>query len=68
MAKTVHYVDGCAWADGSVQMADTRQTKDWKKVTCKHCKNKRFPRGMKTDAPKVRGMVWMIYEELPTGV
>ena len=37
MNKKIHYIDGCPWADGSVQMADTNQTKDWERVTCKHC-------------------------------
>lgn len=38
MRKTVHYVDGCPWADGHIHSADTRQTRDWAQVTCKHCK------------------------------
>jgi hypothetical protein len=48
MAKkmTVHYVDGCAWANGQLYSSDTDQTRDWKKVTCKHCLNRLYPRGM----------------------
>ena len=51
MKKTVHYSDGCAWADGSIYSADTRQTKDWAKVTCKHCR-RRF--AVWTDATTVK--------------
>ena len=35
--RTVHYVNGCAWASGDLQSADTDQTDDLSKVTCKHC-------------------------------
>ena len=38
MSKTVHYINGCAWANGQLQLADTNQTDDWSKVTCKHCR------------------------------
>jgi len=41
MSNTVHYADGCVWASGDIQQADTDTTFDWKKVTCKHCLNKK---------------------------
>jgi len=37
MSKTVHYIGGCAWSDGELYMSDTRQTRNWHEVTCKHC-------------------------------
>jgi hypothetical protein len=37
MAKTIHFVYGCPWADGEIQMADTDQRCSWLNVTCKHC-------------------------------
>lgn len=33
----VHFLYGCSWADGSIQMADTDQTCYRHKVTCKQC-------------------------------
>lgn len=39
MAKTVHFVKGCPWADGHIQQSDTIQTTNWYAVTCKHCRN-----------------------------
>jgi len=42
MNNTVHYINGCAWASGDIQMADTNQTENWKEVTCKHCLNKKY--------------------------
>lgn len=39
--KKVHYRDGCAWASGDLQMADTAQTTNWDEVTCWHCLRKR---------------------------
>ena len=44
MRKTIHYRDGCPWADGELQMSDTRQTTNWKEVTCKHCLRSRTQR------------------------
>ena len=44
MSKKVHYRDGCPWADGELQMADTRQTTKWEEVTCKHCLRTRSTR------------------------
>ena len=41
MSNTVHYINGCAWASGDIQMADTNQTENWNEVTCRHCLNKR---------------------------
>ena len=41
VSKTVHFTYGCPWADGSIQLADTFQTCDWRQVTCKHCLNNR---------------------------
>lgn len=35
--KTVHFVNGCPWANGQKQSSDTFQTRDWKLVTCKYC-------------------------------
>ena len=43
MAKTIHFLYGCPWADGEIQQSDTWTTCDWKKVTCKHC-NKGYGR------------------------
>ena len=38
--KTKHHKNGCPWASGDLQSADTEQVTDWKKVTCKHCLRK----------------------------
>lgn len=42
MSNTIHYVNGCVWASGDIQQADTDTTFDWKLVTCKHCLNKKY--------------------------
>lgn len=34
---TVHYTQGCPWANGEIQCRDTDQTDNWDKVTCKKC-------------------------------
>jgi hypothetical protein len=39
--KTVHYLNGCAYASGELQQADTDQTTDWKRVDCRRCLRKR---------------------------
>lgn len=44
--KTVHKTNGCAWANGQLQLADTIQTDDWRKVTCKHCKKNAHSKGV----------------------
>jgi len=33
----IHFLYGCPWADGHIQMSDTHQTCNWKEVTCKKC-------------------------------
>lgn len=38
MSKTIHFLYGCPWSDGSIQQSDTRVTCDWKKVTCGACR------------------------------
>jgi len=42
MSKTVHYLYGCAWADGEISCSDTNQTPVWEDVTCGHCLNNRL--------------------------
>lgn len=42
MSKTVHFVGGCPWASGGIQMADTMQTYIWEDVTCYHCQRLRY--------------------------
>jgi len=37
MIKTIHFLYGCPWADGSIQMADTDQRSTWTNVNCKQC-------------------------------
>ena len=49
MAKTIHYVNGCAWANGQIQQSDTFQTTNWYEVTCKHCLRNR-PIALKLNA------------------
>lgn len=34
---TRHYIFGCPWASGDIQMADTYQCYDWDEVNCKRC-------------------------------
>jgi len=55
-----HYLDGCPWANGEIQQADTDQTTDWRRVTCGHCLKKKPRAARRVDAtiqpsPRSRG-------------
>jgi hypothetical protein len=55
MTKTIHYSGGCAWSGGNYHF-DTRQTKDWNNVTCKHCLKRKPTRTTPYDMGEVNGV------------